>query len=101
MLTFNECLIALLIINGLSIALNFTLWRKQEKSHEQFIRLETLLSKHNESLNQQQNQANYLVNYLKNEFNAYRNNFDQHQLTTLKILVDTLTQNAEKLDQRQ
>jgi len=91
--------LALLAINITVLALCFSGWRKQQRAHEHSIRLEALLTAQNQ-LSEQQKIPQLIFN-LKNEFSEYRNNFDQHQLNTLKILVDTLNQNAEKLDKRQ
>jgi DNA recombination protein RmuC len=101
MLPIPDGIVILIVISLISIVLHFVLWFKQQKSHENFIRLDTLLARQNELTEQQCVQATDLINHLKNEFSEYRNNFDQHQLNTLKVLVDTLTQNAEKMDKRQ
>ena len=101
MLPIIDGVFILIVISLISFTLNFALWLKQQKSHENFIRLDTLLAKQNELTGQQSVQSTHLIRDLKNEFSEYRNNFDQHQLNTLKILVDTLTQNAEKMDKRQ
>lgn len=94
-------LLVLLAINLAVLALTSIVWRKQQKSHENFIRLDTLLSAQNQLGEQQRQQIPQLILNLKNEFSEYRNNFDQHQLNTLKVLVDTLHQNAQTIDKRQ
>lgn len=101
MLSMTQLLIILLLTHFASFLLSITLRRKQQKSHEDLIRLDTLLTRQNQLIEQQRTQGGDIMTQLKNELNTYRNNFDQHQLHTLKILVDTLNQNAEKMDQRQ
>lgn len=101
MVLITPPLLALIAMNIVVLALSFIGWRKQQKAHENFIRLDTLLTAQNQWSEQQRQQIPQLILNLKNEFSEYRNNFDQHQLNTLKILVDTLNQNAETIDKRQ
>ena len=89
------------LFNIILIALSILVWRKQQTAHENFIRFNTLLTAQNQLSEQQRQQIPHLLLNLKNEFSEYRNNFDQHQLNTLKVLMDTLNQNAQMIDKRQ
>lgn len=93
--------ILLLAIALALLILNLLFWHKQQKLHDQLIRLDTRLSAQNQLIEQQRDQGSQIVLSLKSSLNEYRNNFDQHQLNSLKTLVDTLNQNAQMLDKRQ
>lgn len=94
-------LIIFIFFNFVFITLLILVWRKQQKAHENFIHFNALLTAQNQLSEQQRQQIPHLILNLKNEFNEYRNNFDQHQLNTLKVLTDTLNQNAQIIDKRQ
>jgi DNA recombination protein RmuC len=92
---------ALLVISLASLLVTLLFWRKQQYWRDHFIRLDTLLTAQNHILEQQRGQGSQTLLELKNALSEYRANFDQHQLNTLKTLVETLNQNAQTLDKRQ
>jgi DNA recombination protein RmuC len=94
-------LTVLLVVSLCSLITSLLFWRRQQKTHENFIRLDVLLTAQNRAIEQQRDQGVQILLDLKNALSEYRSNFDQHQINTLKMLVDTLNQNAQGLDKRQ
>lgn len=85
----------------------FILWRQSDKQREQLIRIETRWTDLNTHLTtfsdgrvQDQKSLNDLKTQLQQELTAYRQQFDQHQLQTLKILQDSVQQGMQTIGQR-
>jgi len=108
MLNFSN--IALYIIFALMSIIGgivYAIWRNSNKQHENFIRLETrwtdltqLLNNLNEGRLQDQRGLNDLKEQLQRELNHNRQQFDQHQLSSLKLLQDSLQQGIHTIGQR-
>lgn len=99
--------IATLILTTLSLIATLLAWNKHNRQQEILIRsdshwtdLTQLLNSLNDGRLQDQRTMLELKEQLRLELTQYRQHFDQHQLTTLKALQDSLFQGMQTVGQR-
>lgn len=92
------CIVGILVILG---------WRKSSGQQDHFVRLDTRwtdltqqLNNMNESRLQDQRALAELKAQLQQELNLYRQQFDQHQISSLKTLQDSLQQGMYAIRQQ-
>lgn len=108
MLNFTDIVLYITFaLISISSGIVYAIWRSSNKQHENLIRLETrwtdltqLLNNLNEGRLQDQRGLNDLKEQLQRELSHNRQQFDQHQLNSLKLLQDSLQQGIQTISQR-